>query len=162
MAFPTVGTRRALAFVLTEAQSLARSVSAQAAAISEKSATGEMMAREVVLYQVRLKEQLDRLLLLRDVKGIGQFAHDEFDDPLQDPPFVLDIVAEFNAMTTEIQGTLDWIRTNIPVSAGGFIEGQTIGREELLAALRKSLRQRSMGRRARREYVLRYLNEHPP
>ena len=43
-----------------------------------------------------------------------------------------------------------------------LIEGQTIGREELLAALRKSLRQRSMGRRARREYVLRYLNEHPP
>jgi len=42
------------------------------------------------------------------------------------------------------------------------IERRTIHREELLAALRKSVRQRSIGRRPRREYVLRYLNQHPP
>ena len=42
------------------------------------------------------------------------------------------------------------------------IEGRTIGREELLAALRKSMRQRSIDRLPRREYVLRYLNQHPP
>jgi hypothetical protein len=43
-----------------------------------------------------------------------------------------------------------------------LIEGRTISREELIAALRKSMRQRSIDRRARREYVLRYLNAHPP
>jgi len=42
------------------------------------------------------------------------------------------------------------------------IEGRTIHREELLAALRKRVRQRSIGRRPRREYVLRYLHQHPP
>jgi hypothetical protein len=42
------------------------------------------------------------------------------------------------------------------------LEGRTIHREELLAALRRSLRQRSIGRRPRREYVLRFLNQHPP
>jgi hypothetical protein len=42
------------------------------------------------------------------------------------------------------------------------IEGRTIHREELLAALRKTMRQRSIGRRSRREYVLRFLNQHPP
>jgi hypothetical protein len=42
------------------------------------------------------------------------------------------------------------------------IEGRTIHREELLAALRKSVRQRSIGRRPRREYVLRFLHQHPP
>jgi len=42
------------------------------------------------------------------------------------------------------------------------LEGRTISREELLAALRKSMRQRSMGRLPHREYVLRYLNQHPP
>ena len=42
------------------------------------------------------------------------------------------------------------------------IEGRTIHREELLAALRKRVRQRSIGRQSRREYVLRYLNQHPP
>ncbi len=42
------------------------------------------------------------------------------------------------------------------------LEGRTIRREELIAALRKRMRQRSIGRLPRREYVLRYLNQHPP
>jgi len=42
------------------------------------------------------------------------------------------------------------------------IERRTISRDELIAALRKSMRQRSIGRWPRREYVLRYLNQHPP
>jgi hypothetical protein len=42
------------------------------------------------------------------------------------------------------------------------IERRTISRDELIAVLRKSMRQRSMGRRPHREYVLRYLNQHPP
>ena len=43
-----------------------------------------------------------------------------------------------------------------------LLEGRTISREELLAALRKRMRQRSIGRAPRREYVLRYLHQHPP
>jgi hypothetical protein len=43
-----------------------------------------------------------------------------------------------------------------------LLEGRTISREELIATMRKGLRQRSMGGRPRREYVLRYLNQHPP
>jgi hypothetical protein len=42
------------------------------------------------------------------------------------------------------------------------IERRTVSRQELLAALRKAVRQRSIGGRFRREYVLRYLNQHPP
>ena len=42
------------------------------------------------------------------------------------------------------------------------IEGRMIGRDELIAALRKRMRQRSIGRRPRREYILCYLNQHPP
>ncbi len=42
------------------------------------------------------------------------------------------------------------------------LEGRTITREDLIAALRNSMRQRSIGRLPRREYVLRYLNQHPP
>ena len=44
----------------------------------------------------------------------------------------------------------------------GLLERRTIVREELLETLRQSLRQRSLGVRARREYVLSYLHEHPP
>jgi len=43
-----------------------------------------------------------------------------------------------------------------------LIERRTISRDELLAALQRSLRQRSFDRRPRREYVLHYLHEHPP
>jgi len=42
------------------------------------------------------------------------------------------------------------------------LERRIISREELLAALRKSMRQRSIAGAPRREYVLRYLNQHPP
>jgi hypothetical protein len=42
------------------------------------------------------------------------------------------------------------------------IEGRTVSRDELVATLRKRMRQHSIGRRPRREYVLRYLNQHPP
>jgi len=42
------------------------------------------------------------------------------------------------------------------------LERRTISREELLAALRNGMRQRSIVRSPRREYVLRYLNQHPP
>ena len=43
-----------------------------------------------------------------------------------------------------------------------LLEGRLIRREELLHTLRKSLRQRSFDRLPRREYVLRFLNQHPP
>ena len=43
-----------------------------------------------------------------------------------------------------------------------LIERRTIRREELIAALRRRMRQRSMCHRPHREYVLRYLQEHPP
>jgi hypothetical protein len=42
------------------------------------------------------------------------------------------------------------------------LERRTISREELLAALRTSMRQRSMARAPGREYVLRFLNQHAP
>jgi len=42
------------------------------------------------------------------------------------------------------------------------IEARVISREELLYVLRRSMRQRSFDRLPRREYVLRFLNQHPP
>lgn len=42
------------------------------------------------------------------------------------------------------------------------LEGRVISREELLQALLRSMRQRSFDRAPRREYVLRFLNRHPP
>jgi hypothetical protein len=46
--------------------------------------------------------------------------------------------------------------------AASVIEGRTISREGLLKALRAGMRQRSLDRLPRREYVLHFLNQHPP
>jgi hypothetical protein len=43
-----------------------------------------------------------------------------------------------------------------------LIVQRTISREELLTRLRRRMRQHSMGRLSRREYVLHFLNQHPP
>lgn len=43
-----------------------------------------------------------------------------------------------------------------------LIEDRTVSCDELIAALRKNMRQHSIGRRSRRQYVLDYLNQHPP
>jgi hypothetical protein len=42
------------------------------------------------------------------------------------------------------------------------IQGQKISRDELVTRLRRCMRQPSIGGRSRREYVLHYLNQHPP
>jgi hypothetical protein len=42
------------------------------------------------------------------------------------------------------------------------LEHRTISVTELLWVLRRSMRQRSLDRLPRREYVLRFLNQHPP
>jgi hypothetical protein len=42
------------------------------------------------------------------------------------------------------------------------LERRTISHDELITALRERMRQRSIGGPPRREYVLRYLNQHPP
>jgi hypothetical protein len=42
------------------------------------------------------------------------------------------------------------------------IEGHTICADELLCLLLRSMRQRSFDRLPRREYVLRFLKQHPP
>ncbi len=120
MAFPTETTKRSLAFVLTEAQSVALAVKRQAQQISERSTTGNMTAGDILTYQERLKEQADRLDVLKATPGIGQFAKDQFNDIL------FDIVVEFDAMLLQMQGVLTWIRVNLPVSANGFVEERII------------------------------------
>lgn len=42
------------------------------------------------------------------------------------------------------------------------IEGRSVSRDELIGVLRKRMRQHRLDRQPRREYVLCYLNQHPP
>jgi len=94
-------------------------------------------------------------------------------DPLSDPaaPGALEEVRnppDPNVQLTLEGFTLDEVLlVNSPMlpylaMVASLLEGRTIGREELLQTLRKKMRQRSFDRLPRREYVLRFLNQHPP
>ncbi len=126
MAFPTETTARSLAFVLTEAQSLALAMKRQAQQTSERSTTGNMTAGDVLTYQERLKDQADRLDVLKATPGIGQFAKNQFND------IMFDIAIEFDAMLLQVQVVLTWIRVNLPVSANGFVEERIIEADDTL------------------------------
>ena len=60
-------------------------------------------------------------------------------------------------MTLQNSRILPYVRM-----VSSVIEGRPISHDELVAALRKRMRQHRIGRSSRREYVLRYLNQHPP
>lgn len=47
-------------------------------------------------------------------------------------------------------------------SLAWLLEGRTISRHELITALLKRMRQRSIGQLTHRQYVRSYLNQHPP
>ena len=47
-------------------------------------------------------------------------------------------------------------------AVASLLEGRTIGRDELVAALLTRMRQHSIGQLPHREYVRDYLNQHPP
>jgi hypothetical protein len=85
------------------------------------------------------------------------------------PPEILKRAASSENATLPLEGLLldepTLVNSRIlpyVLMVASVIEGRTIGRDELVGALRKSMRQRSIGHQARREYVLRYLNQHPP
>ena len=93
--------------------------------------------------------------------GVEQWADNEHDSPAaHDNPACFaweedDIV--LTDASLENSSVLSYL-----CLAVSLIEQRPIGRGELLQVLRQSMRQRSLSRRARREYVLEYLQQHPP
>ena len=120
MAFPTRLQKRVLALVLDEAQAIAQNLKSDAERLKTKSSAGTLNGPETANFQVDAKAKFARLAVLKATPGIGQFAKDQFDDQ------TLDIATEFQGMLDAIQDILNWIRTNIPVSTGGFIEERKI------------------------------------
>lgn len=107
----------------------------------EKSATAELINvagdDDGTLESLLEKEQVEKEVV--NVVGL----------PLED--FVVD---DDRLVTSSV---LPYVRM-----VASLILRRTISHGELLARLRRRLRQHSIGRLSLREYVLRYLNEHPP
>jgi hypothetical protein len=95
--------------------------------------------------------------------------HRAHDRVLPDDLGLPDDVSPTAPWSLELEGVLLTQQTLLSSSVLSYLcevirvlERRSITREELLQTLDESLRQRSLGARRRREYVLSYLNEHPP
>jgi hypothetical protein len=86
-------------------------------------------------------------------------AYPSFDaSPATGEPLTLDLDGfELEESTLVNSRILPYVRMVVSV-----LEGRRVSHEQLLVALRTRIRQRSLGRLSRREYVRRYLNQHPP
>jgi hypothetical protein len=89
-------------------------------------------------------------------------------DPPIDLPPPVDALLEVS-LEMQLAGVLlkqeDVVRSSmLPYlcEVASLLEGRSIARGELIAALLKRMRQRSIHQLTRRAYVLHYLNQHPP
>jgi hypothetical protein len=100
-------------------------------------------------------------------------ALDPSSQPAADPTHPSTQIALEEALREDVKLTLDGFTLDeatlvnssmLPYLAmvASIIEGRAISPEELLQVLRRSMRQRSFDRLPRREYVLRFLDQHPP
>ena len=85
-------------------------------------------------------------------------AHLDEPPPPVEPPLAIELEGVFLDENSVVNSPLlSYVRMVM-----SLIEGRTISCDELVAALWKRMRQHSMAHRTRREYVLHFLNQHPP
>lgn len=89
--------------------------------IRDRSAAGDIPAREITKYMDEVTRRNGEFDVLKTTAGLAQYARDQFDDP------AYDIVAEFNTMQTQMTATAGWISTNIPQSGGFLAIEQVVG-----------------------------------
>jgi len=119
MAFPaSSGIQSA---VLRESQALAgdyRRLASEAITMMEN---GLVSANLVVQLWQRLKSCKARFSEIAATPGIGQYAKDQLGNQ------GVDISVEFVAMNAAMQGVINWIETNFPQDADGYIQKDTFG-----------------------------------
>ena len=121
MTFPSSsGGRPALADSLGEIQQIATNIKSRAQSTRDRATVQNVLALELLELQAGLKKRLDRLNVLKTEPGLAAYAQEQLDD------VGFDIAAEFTTMLTEVQLTLDQLRTDLPTSAAGFVEARKI------------------------------------
>ena len=116
MAFKTDGLGKAY----QKAQNESIRVKAFATQANAALAAGNVSANAVIQIMTNLKSTIEVWDSVSSLSGIAQFAKDQESDQ------AYDVVAEFTAMRAEAVAARDWVITNFPTSAGGFIEKDTL------------------------------------
>lgn len=116
MAFRTDGLAKAYSRGQTQAiqcKTVAQSASAALAADNQS-------ANAIIQLLSQMKSFIETFDAVAATPGLAAYAQEQENDP------AYDVVAEFNAMRAAAVAVRDWIITNFPTSAGGFIEKDTL------------------------------------
>ena len=116
MAFRTDG----LAKAYSKAQSESIRVKTFATQARNSLLAGSVSANAVIQIMNNLKSSIEVWDTVSSLSGIVQYARDQEDDQ------GYDVVVEFTAMRVEAVAANDWVKDNFPLSAGGFLEKDTI------------------------------------
>lgn len=104
-----------------DAQDIARQLKFAAQSLKTETAAGPVPRSRVLGYERELRSFRDRLITLSGIPGIAAWVGD-----LPNTPVDYDVAVEFNAMVTEINDTITWIRNNFPTTgtppAGTLLE----------------------------------------
>ena len=118
MAFPA--SQQVLADALVAAQRTVLRHKAFMAQVSSVMATNTVSANQVIQVMQLTKDALAVVDNSAAVSGMAQYAKDQLDNQ------AIDIIAEFQVMRAALVDVRDWVITNFPKSAGGFIEKDTL------------------------------------
>ena len=116
MGFKTEG----LAKAYSKAQNESIRVKAFATQARNALIAGNISANAVIQIMSNLKSTIEVWDSVSSLSGIAAYARDQEDDQ------TYNVVAEFLAMRNGAVAVRDWVITNFPKSAGGFIEKDTL------------------------------------
>lgn len=92
-----------------QAQEAARQLRSAAQALKAASLAGPVASSTVLYFERDLRAFRDRFDVIGALPGIAAYV-----SGLPNTPQGYDVATEFNAMRTQIQATIDWIRANYP------------------------------------------------
>lgn len=111
MAYPA--STELLSKALDQIDGIMLMVKSMSATLRTSSAAGTIPASNVTEYMARVADFRDRLAVLTQTPGLGDYARAQKNLP------GLDAVAEFTATLAQIDATRTWITTNFPKDSNG-------------------------------------------
>jgi hypothetical protein len=116
MAFPsnTGSTQASLDLAWANARQIAGQVKATAQSLNTSSAAGNIVASSVIDYCTSIAGYYAQLQTISAIPNIASYAQNQVNNP------TLDVAGSFNAMMTQIQNVIAWIKANYPQDGSGF------------------------------------------
>lgn len=111
MAYPT----GMLSFVLEDIDRTIASIKLTCQQVRAESLAGAVPSSRILDLFINLQGAKLQLNAAAAVPGLAQFARDQKNNPS------LDVVAEFTNVVNTLTSVVDWINTNFPKDAGGFL-----------------------------------------